>query len=252
MKRAAATIGIIGLLVYPSVGVAADTSQCWQVQPEPASEGWTKWVSPNGMEYGIPSSWDTDRIYNELASVGLCNLSTESQDEAAEAPTEAPGGSILEQRADAARSRYGDTQDAPGASKEGSDESNGVAIVAGLVGLSWAILGGSKEDAAFDIPLSQRQPVLPAPSAYQQPQAEPARSLVSASVATPTVTPSMALAAPTQSSSQVVEVASPESPVVDFSEVLARRMRPTLISANPRQGKGMVVANAYRRAKGLL
>lgn len=43
-------------------------------------------------------------------------------------------------------------------------------------------------------------------------------------------------------------VEPPES-YIDITEVLAQRLRPTLITGNPRIGKGIVVANAIRRIK---
>ena len=44
---------------------------------------------------------------------------------------------------------------------------------------------------------------------------------------------------------------SPEVAPVDVSATMADRLRPTLITANPRQGKGMLVSYSWRRAKAL-
>lgn len=253
MKKLSAAIGILGILAYPSVGVAADTSQCWQVQPQSGAEGWTKWVSPNGLEYGTPANWDTDRAYAELAAAGLCDVgvaktaNTETPETDADLPTQ-PEPSRVEARALEAQARYGDdrpVEPATKPSKPGGDTSDGIAILVALGGVGFALFGGGKDNDALDKPYGIREFQPASPPAYAP--VEPAMAPMA------TAAPSTALqpnTAPQYSSAPRIEVAAPASALVtDVAQVLADRLRPTLITANPRQGKSMVVAQAYRLAK---
>jgi len=279
MRQLAATIGILGILAYPTVGVAMDTSQCWQAQPKPSSEGWIKWVSSNGLEYGTPDNWSTDRAYKELAAAGLCEFpavvlpvtSSNTVTEPGTTELQRVGGSSAEPVTSELRARLdqnlGGNSVTPDPSSGGSSDDWG-SVLFGLAAL--AAMGATAKDYVVD-PVSDlaRDPsVLPSLGRQHQPQAffrtQPAPS--AAQYIEPTAAPIFEPVSRPPEVQQVVDVphitiypGTPttsnewESPSqktpVDVTEVLASQERPTFIVGPDRVGKGMTVQHAYRAMK---
>lgn len=286
MKRTAATIGILGLLAYPAVGFAADTSQCWQVQPKASAEGWTQWVSPNGMSYETPTNWDTDRAYQELAAAGLCDVTksvpgvTSSETVTEPVTTELQGvaGSSTEPATSELRARLDKNLGGNSVTNEptgGGQEDDWGSIIFALVALG--AMGATAKDYVVDpvADLARDPSVLPSMGRQHQPQGlfrvNPAPS--SAQYIIPTEAPIFEpmprpaevsrvvdvpyVTVPHQSASAAADqdnewVSPSQKAPVDVAQILASQERPTFIVGPDRVGKGMTVQFAYRamRAKG--
>jgi hypothetical protein len=284
MSRIAATIGILGLLAYPSIAVAADTSQCWQVQPGGESGGMVTWSSPNGMTYPIPANWDIDRAYAELAAAGLCDVTksvpsvTSSSEVTADVTAEPPefqrvpvvtpdqGTSELRARLDSNLGGNSVTSEQPATNSE--DDWGSLFIW--LIGLG-AMAATAKDDVTDPVmalakgtntlPLmaGQHQPsglfrTRPAPSAgqyitpSQAPIFEPLPRPPEVAFTDPPVdvpAREIPMAAPADNEWVPPSQKSP----VDVAELLASQERPTFIVGPDRVGKGMTIQIAYRAMK---
>jgi hypothetical protein len=254
MKRLALSLTIAASTFWPVLANASEYA-CWQVKPKPGSApGWIAWTTPSGESYGIPDTWETERAYAELKAAGLCvdGLSSpepaQDESEAVEPAVNEQPQSIIEQRAAATRERYGDGNKG---GKSAGDDIDGIALIATVAGGAWVLLGKDKD--ATDEPFSMRHKPAPQPEySHQSIVYEPSPEPAAVPAIAQSMVPAMAIAgasSPMYSSPSVTEALPALNAPIDFSVVMANRIRPTLISANPRQGKGMVVAYAYRKAK---
>ncbi len=221
---------LIALILLLGPALASDIPQCSAMQPRPGgAPGWMAWGPVVDGQHqnllGIPADWDDARARAELESYGYCTS------------TPAPV-SPLE------RNHQRLTQ------PQGPD--SGIAGLA-VLGIALGALWASRDD---DAPMADYRP-RPIHQPHQAAQLAPVASLP---IPTPSAMPSISpvvspLESPVATMPRPVLVSPDVPPVdvppVDVSVTMAERLRPTLITANPRQGKGVLISYAWRRAKAL-
>lgn len=217
---------------------------CRQLQSRPSSvEGWNAWgpviEGAHQSWYGLESG--NGAPLTALDAAGLCVLDgvvvpwgnpSEVHSESVQTPLE---------------TRHQQLTDIE-APKSSGDDDGGLLWVGLLL-----ILGGawhtSRDDSEPDF-----EPRYTYASPFPQPSAEQALPALQSASAAVSQHPepfggSAFSAPPTVTVSAVEAPSSACNQPYDFAALLAHRLKPTLITANPRKGKGMIVAHAGRIAK---
>lgn len=279
------SLSLAALVMWPAVAIAGIpetqneppagkdvpyTPACWQLEARPGeAPGWNGWgpiINGDHQKWlGLPHDWDIHSVYQELEAWGLCVKDgagvpwepiPEPEPEPLEESTAAPGAADEPVEGDEPKEELTPLERNHQRLTQGGDEPEGdgvvgLAVVAVILGAAWTMKDdGPEVEAAPRRPqvLSQDeliQVVQPLPVATPEPIHQPAPE----PVAVPAMAPAPPMAPAPRQPSPVQSPGAAIAPPLDFSEVLASRVRPTLITSNPRKGKGMVVAYGWRRAK---